>query len=1079
MRLLLALVAIGVLHAQPTPADRLRYFDEQRRFPRARFPEGARLKAARALDRMRAAPRSAGFDDAWKLIGPQPINYSPGYFTSGRVTAVAVDPRDNDTVYAGAADGGVWKTTDGGVTWKPLTDDQPSLSIGSVAIDPSNPDTIYAGTGEENFNSDAYSGVGILKSTDGGATWTNIAGPFLRSRVGALAVHPSDGQTVLAASTGGLYRSTDAGATWTRALPGIATSVFFDPIAPNVAWAAIGATSGSAQNGVYRSEDFGETWTLSGGSAPAALPAPNQMGRIEIVDVPSRSDTVLAAVANRFTAGGSTLNGIYRTTDGGQTWSKLSVPDFCQPQCWYDIVLRPNPVDPGIIFAAGVNLVRSLDGGSSWQFPQAAAPGTPHVDHHALQFTSDGSRLYDGNDGGLWSTEAFRLSTIAWRNLNATLAVTQYYPGQSIHPRNPLIGLAGSQDNGTQLYTGQLAWTRVFSGDGGWTAIDASSPNIGYVSAQYISVFRTLALPNATGFTIPAVHGIDQNDRQRFIGSYVLDPSHPQRMYYGTYRLYRSLDGGGLWQPISPDLTEAPRGTAPGNTIFTISAIAVSPADPDTIYTGAVSGAVFGTTDGGKTWNDLTTGLPFRSVTHVTTDPVDPATVYVTYSGFAIPGEPASGHVFKSADGGNTWTDISGDLPDLPVDDLVIDPDLPDTLYLGTDLGAMVSSDGGNSWTVLGSNLPRAAVASLALHRPTRTLRAATHGRSAWDYALPPTSIGQPAIASLSPSAADAGSAAFDLTITGSNLGPGMHVRWNGQDRPVISAAATSMTVRIPAEDVQSVGRAAVVVFHPSFGGGASVPASFLVGPAPAIDNGGLLSATQAPGTITASPGALMTLRGSHITGATEPAAGSPLPAMMGGVSVNFGGSPVPLLYVSPERIDFQVPFTVGLTTQTVTVNRETQVSAGVRLSMALVSPSLFSTDGQGAGQGAIRIANSTTIAAPAGMFPGSRPARPGEYIEIYCTGLGVVSPSGRTGNAAPSAPLSTTLISPTVTIGGLPARVSFSGLAPGLVGLYQVDVRVPDGAEPGDAVPVELTIFGVKSNTVTVAIAAVNLATR
>jgi uncharacterized protein (TIGR03437 family) len=1079
MRIVLLLSVISTVQAQDKPAERFQYFYEQRRFPGARIPEGARLRALQTLDRIRAGtftPRAAGTDGKWKLIGPQPIAYSSnGFITSGRITALAVDPRGNDTVYAGAADGGVWKTTDGGTTWVPLTDDQPSLSIGSVAIDPANPDTIYAGTGEENFNFDAYSGVGILKSIDGGESWTNIVGPFLRQRVGALAVHPADGKTVLAASTDGLYRSSDGGASWTRVLTGIATSVFFDPIAQNVAWAAVGSVAGAASNGVYRSTDFGATWTLRNGTGPGALPSGAQMGRIEIVNMPASPDSVLAAVANRVTANGfssgSTLNGIYRTLDGGQTWRKLNAPDFCQPQCWYDMVIRSHPMDPSIIFAGGVGLIRSLDGGASWQSPPAAAPGAPHVDNHALQFTSDGSRLYNGNDGGAWSTDAFRQNTIAWNDLNATLALTQYYPGQAIDPANPHIGLAGAQDNGSHLYTGHLAWTRVSGGDGGWAAIDPSSPNIAYVSTQNISVFRTAALLDTNSVAIPVVHGIDQNDRRRFIGAYVLDPSNPQRMYYGTYRLYQSLDGGGLWQAISPDLTHAPPGTLANNSLYTISTIAVSPVDPKTIYTGSVSGAIFQTTDGGRTWNDRTAGLPLRAATHMAADPVDPSTVYVTYSGYFSANDPQPGHVFKSLDGGQSWMDISGDLPNVPVDDLVIDPDLPGTLYIGTDLGAMISTDGGNSWTVLGSNLPRVAVTSLVLHRPSRILRAGTHGRSMWDYALPPVSTAQPAIASLSPSSVDAGGGAFTLTVAGSNLGAGMHALWNGQDRQVTSATPTSMTVRIPASDIQTVGRASVVVFNPSQGGGASVPASFLIGPAPSIKAGGLVSATNG-GTTSGSPGALMTLLGANLTGSTEQSSGFPLPFTLGGVTVNFGNVPVPLLYVSPTQINFQVPFTASTTIrQSVTVSQGNQVSSAVQLTMAPVTPSLFSTNSQGTGQGSIRIANSAAIAAPAGMFPGSRPAQRGEYIEIYCTGLGRVTPTGVTGAAAGSLPLSTTVLPSTVTIGGLPASVIFSGLAPGVAGLYQVDAQIPADVVPGDRVPVVLSIGGVTSNMVTVAV--------
>ena len=1076
--------AVCAAYGQDDPEARWRYFYDQRRFPYAQIPEGARLKALRALERMNRAPRSAlsaapaaGIQGQWKLIGPQPISFGAGYISSGRVSALAVDPRDNDVVYAGGAQGGVWKTTDGGTTWIPLTDDQPSLATGSIAIDPSNPDTIYVGTGEENFSGDSYYGAGILKSTDGGATWTNIVGPFLRQRIGELAVHPADGKTILATTSAGfgtpagtatgLYRSTDAGLTWTRALAGVATGVFFDPNQPDIAWAALGNVAGSVANGVYRSTDAGATWAPASGTAPNALPSPSSMGRIAIANNPTRPDSVYAAISNPATGSGASLNGIFRTNDAGKTWTKLAspVPDICgsNQQCWYDLVIRPHPKDPSLLFAGGIRPYRPLDGGAtSWQQLSwiPSGNGTPHDDQHVMVFTNDGTRLYNSNDGGVWSTDVFQNSTIVWNNLNATLGLTQFYGGQAIHPTNPQIGLAGAQDNGSQRYGGQLQWDLLLFADGGWAAIDQSSPNIAYATFQNISVWRTLHFGAGNDF-ISVTNGINQSDRHSFIASFVIDPSNPRRMYYGTFRLYRSVDGGGLWTPISADLTDSRAGL--------ISAIAVSPANPNVIYTGASTGAVFQSTDGGNSWNDRSLALPIRAVTQVAADPIDPFTVYITFSGFA--GSSAlSGHIYKSTDGGNNWTDMSGNLPDIPVNDLAIDPDLPNTFYAGTDLGVMVTTDGGTTWNPLGAGLPKVAVFSLALHRSSRTLRAATHGRSMWDYSLDFVPSSRPVIGSISPSTKNAGDGAFTLTIAGTNLGPGMHVFWNGQDRTVTVATATSLSVQIPAGDIQGVGRAAVTVFNPAPGGGASIPANFVIGPAPVIN--AMISGTNVPTTITASPGALVSLYGANLAASLVQFGTYPWPQTLGGVSVSVGAALAPLYYVSPGQLAFQVPFSVRFgVTQQVTVSQGTQVSASASLTVAAVSPSLFSTNQQGSGQGAIRIANSATIAAPVGAFPDSRPAQHGEFIEIYCTGLGGVTPAIAAGAAAPAITPARTILTPTVTIGGLPANVNFSGLAPGAAGLYQVNAQIPDGVAPASAVPVVVTINNVMSNTVTVAV--------
>ena len=1079
------------------PAERARYFYDQRRFPHDRVPPGARVQAVQAIDGIeralrsgKLAPRSADNSGPWKFIGPRPIDFGGGYFNSGRTLAIAVDPRSSDVVYAGTAEGGVWKTSDGGTTWTPLTDDQASLAIGSIAIDPSNPDTVYVGTGEGEGAIDAYyEGAGILKSIDAGATWRNIPGPFVQQSINGVTVDPTDGRTVLAAANTGVYRSSDGGETWVLSRSGKGISVFFDPAQPGVAWAAIGNENGNLLNGVYRSTDNGLSWTLTPGTGTNKIPTGTAAGRIQIVNAPATPNSLYAVIANKGSAG-YTLNGVYRTNDGGATWTNLNAPDLCGGQCWYDMVIQPHPTDPSLIIAGGsTHLIRSLDGGITWQSQQLGIPGYPHVDHHAMAFTKDGTRLYNANDGGMWSTDALRSAPIVWNNLNATLGITQYYPGLAMHPTNPLLTLGGAQDNGVHLYTGQLTWEALLGGDGGWSAIDPSLPETAYMTlavasvrgqAQTINLYRGQQLTSLTS-VLSVVHGIDLTDRHYWIPPFVMDPSVPQRMYYGTYRLYQSLDGGGQWRAISPDLSNPPPQISPTTYLYTISAIAVAPADPKTIYTGSIgsgNSAVYQTIDSGSTWHDRSAGLPFRSVTQVAVDPLDPSTAYATFSGYALLGEPQSGHVYRTHDGGNSWTDISGALPNIPVNDLVIDADVPGTLYVATDAGVMVTTDGGSTWNPMGTGLPRVAVLSLVMQRSTRTLRAATHGRSMWDYVLPTVVSSQPVISSLSPAGEIAGDPGFILTIKGSNLGSGMHVLWNGQDRQVGAATQTSMTVQIPASDIQLVGRASVMVFNPASGGGASTPASFIVGPAPAISAGGLVSSATTS-IATASPGAIVSLYGSNLTGMTintgDYAVVYPLPSTLGGLSVNVGGSSAPLYYVSPGFINFQVPYTASSrATQIVTVTQGTMVSAAVQLAIAPVSPGLYSTNAQGTGQGSIRIATDplAPIAAPVGVFPGSRPAKRSEYISIYCTGLGAVSPAAVAGYAASLTQLQDTVARPTVLIGNVQATLQFSGLTPGYAGLYVVNVQVPDGAPSGDAVPITFTIGGVTANTVTVAIA-------
>jgi uncharacterized protein (TIGR03437 family) len=1072
-------------------AQRQDWFYSQRAYPRTSIPAGARLNAIRQIQRMEAALRAQrqavlaaagnGTNPAlttdpanWSLIGPRPTDAGSSNVTSGRVNAIAIDPRNSDVVYIGAAEGGVWKTTDGGTNWTPLTDDQPSLATGSIALDPNNPDTVYVGTGEENFSQDSYYGAGILKSADGGATWTNVVGPFLRDRIGALAVHPTDSQILLAATSAGVWRSTDAGAAWTQTLSGAAgISLVFDPSNGASAYASLGSVGGNAKNGVYHSSDAGLTWQLVNGAGTSALPA-TRVGRIELAMAPSDPGTLYAqiAVATGAPSGGGTLMGIYKTTDAAATWSKLAIPiDFLWGnQLWYDNTIRVSPADPNVIYSGALQIFRSLDGGDSWVALAQAGPNLTrtHVDFHYLAFTPDASKLYLANDGGMYSTTDVTAARPNWTSLNNTLALTQFYPGFSVDPADPEIAVGGTQDNRTQRFGGAESWTAVACGDGGFAAIDPSFPAIAYGACQDIQIEKTSTLTGSAGW-IPADYGIDQTDISQFIPPLAMDPSNPQTLYFGTYRVWQSQDSAGLWLPASGDLTGGKRGT--------LKAIAVAPSDSNTVYIGTSNSKIQVTIDArdgtAAVWTDRSAGLPPRTVTHIAVDPIDSATAYVTFSGFPAATDTL-GHVFKTGDGGASWTDISGNLPVIPVNAIVVDPDLPQTFYIGTDAGVMVTTDGGTTWASLGTGLPRVVVSSLVLQRNSRVLRAATHGRSVWEILVPLSSPAlRPAIGSISPAAADFGSGAFELSVTGSNFGPRTVVRWNGQSRPTTLVDNSHMTAQIPASDIAAVGRASVLAFTAASGGGASNATTFSIGPAPQTSGDAFVSAANPTGGSVLAQRSIGSLYGLNLSAQTAVAdRPPPLPFTLGGTTVTIGGTNTALFFVSPAQINFQVPFlgVTGKTSEPLVITQGV-MSTTVTVQIAPIVPALFTTNQQGTGQAAALIANTASLVAPADAFPGSRPAKPGEYISIYCTGLGDVSFRPGLGSVSLASPLSITLITPTVTIGGVPATVPFSGLAPGFVGLYQVNVQVPAAAPSGAAIPIVLAIGGFFSNPATIAV--------
>lgn len=1099
LRLLLFLVSLGsVLPAQlwernedDNPAARRAWFYDQRAYPLASIPPGARRDAIREIARTDALARlqrqaspaavglnkraSAALDAAnWTLIGPRPTDSGTTRVTSGRVNAIAIDPRNNDVVYIGAAEGGIWKTTDGGVTWTALTDDQVSLASGSIALDPNHPDTVYVGTGEENFASDSYYGAGILKSTDGGATWVNIVGPFLRDKIGALVVHPTNSQILICTSTLGVWRSADGGAAWTQVLSGAAgTSLAIDPTNGDNVYASLGSTGGSARNGVYHSTDGGLTWARVTGTGSASLPATNA-GRIEIAMAPSDPATIYVQVQNSSNAAFGELLGIYKTTDGGITWTRLPVANAAVwgDQLWYDNTIRVHPGDPNVVYAGALQIYRSMDGGTTWTALPQAGPNQSsiHVDFHYLAFTPDGNKLFLANDGGIYSTTGVKANSVNWINLNSTLAIAQFYPGMAVDPASPGLGVGGTQDNGTQRFIGAESWNSVTCGDGGFQAMDPSNGALAYGSCQNIDVRRTLSL-SGTGTWVPAVYGIDQTDSASFIAPLAIDPGNPQTLYFGTYRIWQTRDSAGRWDAVSPDLTGGKKGT--------VRAIAVAPSDPNTVYAGTSNSKVFATTNannvaaqnGAAVWTDRSAGLPPRVVTHIAVDPLDSATAYAAFSGFST---DTQGHVFRTTNGGASWSDISGNLANIPVNAVVIDPDLPQTLYIATDAGVMVTLDGGVIWTSLGKGLPKVVVSSLVLHRSGRLLRAATHGRSVWDILVPlGNSSLQPVISSVAPASAKSGGAEFTLSVTGSNFVPRTVVRWNGQSRPTTLLDDSHLTVKIPASDIAAVGRASVMAFNSGSGGGASNSMPFTIGPPPESASNAFVNAANPAGGNALAPRSIASLYGSNLAAQIAVAdLAPPLPFTLAGVTMTIAGNAVPLFFVSPSQVNFQVPF-VAVTGQTSVSLTVAQGSSSTTIVVPLkpFAPALFTANAQGTGQASALIAGTASVAAPTGTFPGSRPAKIGESISIYATGLGDVTNRPGLGSASPSSPLSRTNATPVVTIGGVPASVSFSGLAPGFVGLYQINAQIPAAIVTGPDIPIVLTIGGVVSNTATIAV--------
>jgi photosystem II stability/assembly factor-like uncharacterized protein len=537
----------------------------------------------------------------------------------------------------------VWKTTDGGQSWVPLTDSQPALAVGAIAVDPNNPNTVYAGTGEAFPDAIATYGVGILKSTDGGNSWTNIQGPFVPYGVGsgmdiaAIAVSPQNSNIVLAAApfstgvqaAGGLYRSTDAGATWTSVQTTEVSAVAFDPNHPGVVFATSG-WSGNAY--VLRSTDSGATWTTA-----YTLSGTTQHTTLTIAP----TDSTIYAAFSEYTS-----QVTLKSVDGGNTWNEVTQTEqisgqpLCVAQCWYNLVLAVSPTNSQEVYFGAISLRRTQDGGATWYEMGAAV----HSDQHALVFSPAGDKLYVGDDGGVWSSNNpdADVSILTFSSLNNGLANLQFYRGISMAAGNPNLGMGGMQDNGTALYQGQSQWPQIWGSDGFATAIDPGNPQSMYATTENGYIWHSLDGGKSFQADMNGLTGTQSG----FTTQLAMDPNDSQRLYTENddsfEQVFRIVDGSSVWEQ------------AFGNVPDGLTSINVSPAEGNVVWVSTY-GPLFvsknATGSAEPTWTQVT--LPTgRVVTNIVPDPHDPTVAYAALSGF-LSFEPDSvGHVVKLSNTG-------------------------------------------------------------------------------------------------------------------------------------------------------------------------------------------------------------------------------------------------------------------------------------------------------------------------------------------------------------------------------------------------------------------------------------------
>jgi photosystem II stability/assembly factor-like uncharacterized protein len=694
-------------------------------------------------------------------------------FMSGRIADIAIHPHNDNIWYVAVGSGGVWKTTNAGVTWVPLFDEQPSYSIGCVTIDPSHPHVVWVGTGENVGGRHVGYGDGVYKSTDGGATWKNMG---LRSseHISKIVIHPTRSDVVWVAAQGplwskggerGLFKSTDGGVTWKKTLGDKewtgATDLAIDPRTPDVLYAATwqrhrtvaAYMGGGPGSGLHRSTDGGETWTRLSKGLPSG-----SLGKIGLAISPQRPDVLYAAIELDRRTGA-----VYRSQDRGASWTKMSsaVSGGTGPHYYQELYASPHAFDR--IYLADVRMQVSDDGGRTFRRMKEAHK---HSDNHALAFRADDpDYLLVGTDGGIY--ESFD-DAENWRFID-NLPVTQFYK-VAVDDAEPFYNVyGGTQDNSTQGGPSRTDnvhgirnsdWFLTLYADGHQPATEPGNPAIMYSEWQQGNLVRVDRTTGEFVYIQPQPSEGEKPERFNWDAPILVSAHDPKRIYYASQRVWRSDDRGDTWRPISGDLTrdqeritlplmertwswDSPWDLAAMSNFNTITSLAESPVQEGVLYAGTDDGIIQATEDGGKTWRKLEVGsLPnvpkTAFVNDLKADLYDANVVYAALDNHKNGDyEP---YLLKSTDRGLTWRSIRGDLPKRTlVWRIVQDHVKPHLMFAGTEFGIFATLDGGATWMKMTGGLPTISFRDLAIQRRENDLVGASFGRSFYildDYSV-------------------------------------------------------------------------------------------------------------------------------------------------------------------------------------------------------------------------------------------------------------------------------------------------------------------------------------------------------
>lgn len=710
--------------------------------------DAAAAKQANASSRMASS--------AWYPVGP---NYIPGNLTGymengiGRINCIAFHPTDPNTYFVGVAQGGVWKTTNNGASWTPLTDKLPILRISDIVIDPADPDsTMYISVCDFEYigfglylngrKRNTHYGLGVYKTTDGGQTWQPTGLSFLMtdgdgSLIRKIIIDPNNSNNLLACGVSGMYRSTDAGASWTQMNNGLFWDMQQDPATPNTIYAATGwvLNSNDGSAGIWKSTDFGLNWTqLSTG-----IPATGSVQRIRLEIAPSDPNYIYALAVDAQ----SGLYGIYKSTNAGSTWT------FSNPgvnilewndgsssggQGTYDLGFAINATNRNVLYVGGINLWGSSDGGATWD-PASHWTlyygATIHGDIHFIERNPLSGNIFVCSDGGIYRTSNLITETwndannnipwpTQWTNIGNGMQVSSFYRiSSSRNSAGRLI--AGAQDNASMYYDNG-SWSTVIGGDGMDNYLDPSDDDFLIGSSQY----GNFAASNDDGVNTYGINPNVNSENGEWTTPIVADYNNPGTLYSGFVNVVKSTNNGNTWTAIS----NFPVSSYPCE----ISALAVSNSNPNVIYAAKrvhyeynEPGVLYKTTNGGASWTNITAGLPDSLYyTSVEISETDPNTAYVTMAQFST-----GNKVFRTTDSGSTWQNISYNLPNIPVNCIKYIPSA-NNVMIATDLGVYLLDAANNTWVNQSLGLPNVIVSDIEFNVPLNKIYLSTFGRGIW-----------------------------------------------------------------------------------------------------------------------------------------------------------------------------------------------------------------------------------------------------------------------------------------------------------------------------------------------------------